>query len=148
MRRDIFEHLVTRTLRRPPTIRAAGGVIVSVTLGTVVVAGILIRIVDDKEFDSVWVGMWWALQTVTTVGYGDIVPEEFSGRIIGAVVMLEGIAFLTVVTAVITSTFIERGRRERALAEGAPPPADVAQVLASLDERMARIEQHLTERRQ
>jgi voltage-gated potassium channel Kch len=144
MRRGVVEHLVTRTLRKPPTIRAAGGVIVSVTVVTVVLAGVLIRIVDHEEFDSVWLGMWWALQTVTTVGYGDIVPEEFSGRIIGAVVMLEGIAFLTVVTAVITSTFIERGRRERAQAEGLPAPADLEQALASLDERLARIEQHLT----
>jgi voltage-gated potassium channel Kch len=145
MRRGVVEHLATRTLRKPPTIRAAGGVIVSVTLVTVVTAGILIRIVDHEEFDSVWLGMWWALQTVTTVGYGDIVPKEFSGRIIGAVVMLEGIAFLTVVTAVITSTFIERGRRERAEGEGLPAPADLEQALTALDERLARIEQHLTE---
>jgi voltage-gated potassium channel Kch len=147
MRRGVFEHLVTRTLRKPPTIRAAGGVIVSVTLVTVVGAGILIRLFDQEEFDSVWVGMWWALQTVTTVGYGDIVPENSTGRIIGAIVMLQGIAFLTVVTAVITSTFIERGRRERAQAEGLPAPADLERALASLDERMARIEQHLADRR-
>jgi voltage-gated potassium channel Kch len=147
MRRDVFEHLVSRALSKPPTIRAAGGVIVSVTLVTVIVAGILIRIFDEEEFESVWLGMWWALQTVTTVGYGDIVPKNSTGRIIGAIVMLQGIAFLTVVTAVITSTFIERGRRERALAEGAPPPAELAQMLAALDERLARIEQHLAERR-
>jgi voltage-gated potassium channel len=142
----IVERLVTRTLRRPPTIRGAGGVIVSVTMATVVAAGVLMRVFDHEEFPNVWLGMWWALQTVTTVGYGDIVPKQLSGRIIGAVVMLEGIAFLTVVTAVITSTFIERGRREREVAEGTPEPAQVEQALASVDERLARIEQKLSER--
>jgi voltage-gated potassium channel len=56
--------------------------------------------------------MWWALQTVTTVGYGDVTPANVSGRLVGAVVMLEGTAFIAIVTAVITSTFVARATRE------------------------------------
>ena len=57
--------------------------------------------------------MWWALQTVTTVGYGDVTPKDVVGRLVGAAVMLEGIAFIAIVTALITSTFVARATRER-----------------------------------
>ena len=72
-----------------------------------------------REYANVWVGMWWALQTVTTVGYGDVTPKNTIGRLIASVVMLEGIAFLAIITAAITSTFVARATRERAVAEGA-----------------------------
>ena len=70
--------------------------------------------------------MWWALQTVTTVGYGDVTPSRFSGRIIAAFVMLEGIAFLTIVIAAITSTFVARAAEEREIREAADEAADGA----------------------
>ena len=63
-------------------------------------------------------GLWWAVQTVTTVGYGDHTPVTVSGRLVAAFVMLVGIGFLTVVTAAITSTFVSR-------AEGEQAPSDV-----------------------
>jgi voltage-gated potassium channel len=89
-------------LRKPPSVRLAAGVIVTATAVVVVVAGILIRVLDHTEYGSIWVGMWWAIQTVTTVGYGDVTPHKVIGRIIASFVMLEGIAFLAVVTAAIT----------------------------------------------
>jgi voltage-gated potassium channel len=52
------------------------------------------------------------VQTVTTVGYGDLVPASTTGRLIAALVMVLGIGFLTVITAAITSTFIENTRRQ------------------------------------
>jgi voltage-gated potassium channel Kch len=79
---------------------------------------------------------------VTTVGYGDIVPHNVVGRVIAAVVMLEGIAFLTVVTAVITSIFIERARRER-LGLSMPMPEEIYATIRSIEERLERIEQRL-----
>jgi voltage-gated potassium channel len=54
------------------------------------------------------------LQTVTTVGYGDVTPTNLSGRLVGALVMLEGTAFIAIVTALITSTFVARATREAA----------------------------------
>ena len=71
------------------------------------------RVVDGEEYPNIWKGMWWALQTVTTVGYGDVTPKNTSGRIVGAFVMLEGVAFLSILVAAITSIFVARAQRER-----------------------------------
>ena len=48
-------------------------------LVTVVSFGIVEHLIDDQTFPTVWLGMWWALTTVTTVGYGDVVPQDASG---------------------------------------------------------------------
>ena len=106
-----IERRVERFLTEPPTVRNAAGVIVVATTVVVVGAGILISVLDRDEYPDVGVGMWWALQTVTTVGYGDVTPSHLTGRLLGAVVMLEGTAFIAIVTAVITSTFVARASR-------------------------------------
>ena len=120
-------------LRRELTPARAGWAIATATAVVTLACGILIRLVDPADFDNVWLGLWWAVQTVTTVGYGDIVPEHLSGRIIGAVLMLSGIGFLTVVTAVITAAFLETVRRRM----GDPVQAE---LLAKLDELSARLQ--------
>jgi voltage-gated potassium channel len=84
--------------------------------------------------------MWWSLQTVTTVGYGDVTPKHASGRLVGAVVMLEGIAFLAIITAAITSSFVARAEREQAVAEGADEAAFEARLDAKFDELTARFD--------
>ena len=104
---------MAKFLREPPTVRGAVATIVVATATVVVVGGVLIRVLDREEYSSVWVGMWWGIQTVTTVGYGDVTPANWSGRLIAAFVMLYGIAFLAIVTAAITSTFVARAARER-----------------------------------
>jgi voltage-gated potassium channel Kch len=106
-----IERRVERFLREPPTVRNAAGVIVVATTVVVVGAGVLISLVDREEYPDVAVGMWWALQTITTVGYGDVTPSHVTGRLLGAVVMLQGTAFIAIVTAVITSTFVARATR-------------------------------------
>jgi voltage-gated potassium channel Kch len=107
-----IERRIERFLREPPTIRNAAGVIVTATAAVVVAAGVLIRLIDSEEYPNVGIGMWWALQTITTVGYGDVTPTELEGRLVAAVVMLQGVAFVAIVTAVITSTFIARATRQ------------------------------------
>jgi voltage-gated potassium channel len=120
-------------MRRELTPARAGWAIATATAAVTLACGILIRLIDPADFDNVWLGLWWAVQTVTTVGYGDIVPEHLSGRIIGAVLMLSGIGFLTVVTAVITAAFLETVRRRMG------DPAE-AELLAKLEEISARLQ--------
>jgi voltage-gated potassium channel Kch len=144
-----IERAMTRFLREPPSVRRAVGVIVSATAVVVVGGGILIRLVDHGEYSDVWVGMWWALQTVTTVGYGDVTPKHVSGRIVGAFVMLYGIAFLTITIAAITSTFVARAEQERDARQSETIEAPEARIEARIDalgERLDRIER-LLERR-
>jgi voltage-gated potassium channel len=123
---NLVERRVGRFLREPPSVREAAAVIVTATALIVFGAGLLISIIDSEEYPSLGVGLWWALQTVTTVGYGDVAPKNVSGRLVGAGVMLEGIAFIAIITAVITSTFVARAEREheREVAEDEDQPTD------------------------
>jgi len=127
---------MTSFLSAPLSVRSAVAVIVSATAVVVVLAGVAMRFLDHSEYSNVWVGMWWALQTVTTVGYGDVTPRHVSGRIVGAVVLLYGIGFLTITIAAITSTFVTRAEREQGVALSRD---DLEAVSARLD----RIEQQL-----
>jgi voltage-gated potassium channel len=120
-------------LRRELTRARAGWAIASATATITVTCGIVIRLVDPSDFASIWLGLWWAVQTVTTVGYGDVVPHHTSGRLIAALLMLIGIGFLTVVTAVITAAFLETVRRRM----GDPGQKE---LLAKLDDVSARLQ--------
>ena len=142
------ERRVSKFLREPPSIRTAASVIVTATAVVVVGGGILIRVLDHREYANVWVGMWWSIQTVTTVGYGDVTPKDVAGRLVGAFVMLEGIAFLAIVTAAITSTFVARAQSERAQAEDADEATQDSRVEGRLDElseHLDRVESMLRE---
>jgi voltage-gated potassium channel len=112
-RLNLIERRIERFLREPPSVRNAAGVIVVATAVVMVGAGALITLIDNEEYPNVGVGLWWAIQTVTTVGYGDVAPKHVGGRIVAALVMLYGIAFIAIVTAVITSTFVARATREQ-----------------------------------
>jgi voltage-gated potassium channel len=130
----LIERRMSKFLREPPSVRGAAATIVTATAAVVVVGGILIRVLDHSEYSSIWVGMWWALQTVTTVGYGDVTPAHPSGRIVAAFVMLEGIAFLAIVTAAITSTFVARATAEHDAATAQDELTEHQQAQARFDE--------------
>ena len=136
---SFLERKLSRILRDPPSIRAATGVIVSATLVVVAVSGVVIWALDHDEYPNIWVGMWWALQTVTTVGYGDVSPTNPSGRIIGAFVMLYGVAFVTIFVAAITSIFVTRASAERGIAEDEAEQRIEAK-LGVIDDRLGRLE--------
>jgi voltage-gated potassium channel len=133
-----LERRLSRWVARATSPRAAAIVIASVTTTITVAAAVLITVVDRDGFPSIASGLWWAVQTVTTVGYGDHVPETGAGRILAAIVMLLGIGFITVITASITGALV--GRSQSARAED---DARLAERMRSIDERLARIERRL-----
>jgi voltage-gated potassium channel len=139
-RPNLIERRMSRFLREPPSVRTAVSVIVTATAIVVVGGGVLMRLLDHEEYSNVWVGMWWALQTVTTVGYGDVTPKHASGRIVATFVMLEGIAFLTITIAAITSTFVARAAAEHEAAEAEGEEQAEAQIEAALDDLRARLD--------
>ena len=149
-RPNFVERRMARFLREPPTVRGATSTIVAATAAVVVGGGILIRVFDHGEYSNVWVGMWWAIQTVTTVGYGDVTPAHLSGRLIAVVVMLQGIAFLAIVTAAITSTFVARATKEHEAAEESEEMTELQKIESRFDdlnERLDRLEAALREPR-
>jgi voltage-gated potassium channel len=101
-------HVLTR---KPLTIGRAARIIVSFTVAMTLIGGVLIHYADQQNFPNIGDGLWWSVQTVTTVGYGDHVPTNAVGRVVAAVVMLVGIGFLSVITATITAAFIESVRK-------------------------------------
>ena len=124
--------------RRPLTARRAAGVISIVTIVLTLAGGILIRLADGDSISSLGEGLWWAVQTLTTVGYGDVVPGGTAGRLIATVVMLNGIAFLTVITAAVTATLVDQIRQGRQ--EPPEPDASDTGLAASLTEISSRLD--------
>jgi voltage-gated potassium channel len=137
------ERRLDRVLARARTVRGAVVVIAAVSTSMTVGAGILMTVADHDNFPSVGSGLWWAVQTVTTVGYGDHVPGTVAGRLVAALVMLAGIGFLTVITAAITSSFVSRSRFEQTLSGAATPTAE---ELRQINGRLERIEAALASR--
>jgi voltage-gated potassium channel len=137
--------VLTGFVEGPAKIRNAIRVIVVATTFTTILGGVLVWLFDRRDFPTLGDALWWALQTVTTVGYGDITPKNAVGRAIGAVVLLYAVAFLTILTATITTTFVEQARRER----GRPAEPDLAAIverLDAIDARLARIEATVEQR--
>jgi voltage-gated potassium channel Kch len=115
-------------------------------VGLALIGGVIIRFVDEENFPSVGLGIWWALQTVTTVGYGDVVPTSVAGRTIGGLVMVIGIAFISFVTAGVTSTLVQRAAKEESQADRAQLDEIAQRIvdeLASLDKRLDAIDSKL-----
>jgi voltage-gated potassium channel len=87
---------------------------------TLTVSGALIYMIEGSEqptlFTSIPAGMWWAIETITTVGYGDMVPVTPAGRILGGIVSIIGIGTLALFSGLITAGYLNqlKLRREQA----------------------------------
>ncbi len=130
------------TAQRTLTSRQGFRYVAMATVLLVILAGFSVSIADREEFTSPWLGMWWAVTTVTTVGYGDVYPHTVAGRIIASVLMIIGIGFLSLLTASIASSFVSQD----AAVEDQVLESDHAELLAVLtriEERLDRVEAKL-----
>jgi voltage-gated potassium channel len=83
------------------------GITLLASLVVVVMAGISIAVIDPA-IATPWDGIWWAWVTVTTVGYGDIVPESPQGRVFGGLLMVLGLGLFSLMTASFSAFLISR----------------------------------------
>jgi voltage-gated potassium channel len=111
-----------------------------VVFSTMVLAGLLTWVFErpqqHSQIASPLDGVWWALVTSTTVGYGDRVPLSAEGRGVAVLLMLVGIALLSVVTANIAAFFVEEG-------DEAAERARAAVDIQALHDRLERMERML-----
>jgi voltage-gated potassium channel len=110
---------------------------VSVSAATLVVCAALAvldaeRGAPDANIKSFGNALWWAMVTVTTVGYGDHFPVTVQGRFVAGGLMIGGVALIGVVTASFAAWFIDRVRDEEQEAEAATR-RDLEQIVARLD---------------
>lgn len=132
-------HLTRFAMRRLEGALESGRILryMLATIATMAVASaVIIRIVDPEDFPSLGLALWWAVMTVTTVGYGDIVPVQPAGRAVASVLMIIGYASLSLLTGIVASVLVRRR------SEAEEPPPDFKQ----LDRRLAEIERLLQER--
>ena len=107
-------------------------IIVVYSLSVVLVGALTMWLVDDDNFPNFGVSLWWAVQTVTTVGYGDVVPTTVAGRVVAAVVMLTGIGLITVVSGAVAGGLMQTVRRKR----GVDPEARLRAELEAIHRRL------------
>lgn len=150
-------------LEMSPTIRKT---LAKNNLGlTLLVSGIIVAMAGisiaaiDPAIDTPWDGIWWAWVTVTTVGYGDLVPETPQGRIFGAILMGLGLGLFSLITATFSAFLIERdeegmiekgeeiAEKEDAIIEMEQRSTEretrVLQQLTALEDRLERLENNL-----
>lgn len=77
-------------------------------IGFAVGSAALIRILDPHDFPTIGLALWWAVMTVTTVGYGDIVPTTTAGRFVASGLMIVGFASLSLLTGFVASLLVHR----------------------------------------
>ena len=144
------EAFIDRRARRIANSRSVTLGLALTFLGLALVGAIVIRLADGKNFPSLGLAVWWALQTVTTVGYGDVVPTSDVGRVIGGIEMVLGVSFFAFLTASVTSSVTQRAgegaqqddraHREQNTQRLLDALAETQRAIADLDTRMAHIE--------
>lgn len=148
-RRNPLQRAVDRFAADPASVKNALYVMIVITVGIVLVGGVIVWVFDRRDFPDLGGALWYTLQTVTTVGYGDEVPTTEVGRLVGASVMIVGVALIAILTASITSVFVEAAQRRQRAGREAQERDSVEALHQRLDEvlaRLAAIEATLTAR--
>jgi voltage-gated potassium channel len=129
--RDRVENAVVRRRVFPYLVLA------TIALG--LASGLVVTLVDRKDFPTFGIAVWWAIVTIATVGYGDVVPHTTWGRVVGSVVIVVGVTFLSFLIATVTSYFVavEEARRKAEIEGG------MADALRQIERRLEKIEAKL-----
>jgi voltage-gated potassium channel len=112
--------------------------LVLMMLAIMMIAALTVHVLSPKAFTTWGDEVWWAAQTVTTVGYGDVVPATGGGRVIGGIVMFVSVATVSLVTAVVTAGFV--AYQQRRLSGEAERHQELREALARIEKRIEKLE--------
>lgn len=112
------------------------------TLAVAFVAALVVRTFAHGEFETLGESLWWATQTITTVGYGDVIPQTAFSKVVAVVVMIFGVSTVALMTAVVTSAVVSWTQSRTADATEAHADAHL-EALARIESRLEALEQRL-----
>ena len=92
-------------------LRGALLVIVAIAAAVAFIGAVVVYIVDPG-IGTFGDALWWSVSTVTTTGFGDVVPTDPSGRVVGVILMMVGISLIPTVTSLVVAVFIAQRTRE------------------------------------
>ncbi len=107
-------------------------IIVTAAVALIFIAAAFERWAEPQTFTSYWVALWWAVVTVATVGYGDIVPHTGEGRAAATLIIVFGMAWVPAVTSIVITT-ISQANDARV--------RELRSVLSEMNDRLARMEE-------
>jgi len=113
--------------------------LVGVIAATSLITGVVAHVIDRKDFPSFGIAVWWAVVTLGTVGYGDVVPHTAWGRVLGSAVIVCGVTFISFLVAIVTSLFIDASRAAEQQATDARH-AETIELLRQLNNRLEALE--------
>ena len=110
--------------------------LLTLTVGLVIISSVSVFILEKDMFgaqiNNFSDALWWSISTVTTVGYGDIVPSSIMGRIIGMILMVIGIGIMAALISQISATLVQR-RLEKKIAFDNLKDTMISEMKKSLD---------------
>ena len=145
--------LVSLLLRFSATVRAllqhnSIGATLGIAALVILLSGMVMSAIEPGV-DNPWDGVWWAWVTVTTVGYGDIVPQTPAGKLFGSLLILLGVALFALMTASFSSFFIGRDVSkveqdiERDVSKLEQEDVDIRSTMARMNKALARLEERM-----
>lgn len=130
-------HTVRKVLNRNQL-----GMTLLVALLVVLVSGTIIAAIDPA-FETPADGIWWALVTITTVGYGDYTPVSLPGRIFASALIIAGVVLFSLITANLAAYFVEKEVERDVQEETIEEEQYLDRVVGQLEDRLDRIEASL-----
>jgi len=97
-----------------------------------------VEVLSPNSFESLGDALWWSATTVTTIGYGDVVPATSGGRVVAVFVMFSSVATVSFTTAVVTATFV--GYHQRRLSHAAEYQQEILDALERIERRLETLE--------
>lgn len=118
-------------------------VIFILSLQTILISGVLFYAIEsgrNNQIKNIFDGIWWAVVTLTTIGYWDVYPMTFGGRILAIILALVGIGLVALPTGILTSGFIRALRSEKKIIHLAEEFQEEEKEQDELVERVQEIE--------